>query len=201
MHGKVVDYCIKRIYPEDMELTEEELDNIRYVMNAWIYNLLQTIFLLVIASFLGVIKGTLVALLSFFILRRVAAGWHAKTLTGCYVASTVSFLLLPIAIYQFPILRHEGLWLFIGGVSLLSFFLYAPADTASNPLVSVSERKKRKIYTLFIGITLLLVSCLFSKIQPFIILGMLTEGVLISKIFYKITGKEWKNYENYEQEP
>lgn len=82
-------------------------------------------------------------------------------------------------------------------ISLILVTLYAPADTAKRPLVSVKLRKKLKIYSQ-LTVMFFFIICLFNNnmiIKNIITFAILEECICITPFFYKISGKSYKNYE------
>ena len=79
--------------------------------------------------------------------------------------------------------------------------LYAPADTESVPILRKKERKIKQILS-YVILTITLIVGIFIRnntISNIIILGMLIQSIMISRLAYKITKNEY-GHEIYEKE-
>ena len=76
--------------------------------------------------------------------------------------------------------------------------LYAPADTENVPIISKSERKKKRILS-YITLTISIIIALFIKnevISNIIIYGMLLQSISITRLAYSLTNNKY-GYEVY----
>lgn len=139
---------------------------------------------------------------AYVFLRSHAGGWHAKSSTKCSILGIIIFvgvpLLLQMTHYTFSSLFVAILVIIV----LISVWYYAPADTEKNPLVSVSERRRKRRLAVFT--TLVIVACSFfvqiAMIQTLVIIGLLVETLMISPLFYKLMKRSYRNYEKYVEE-
>ena len=76
--------------------------------------------------------------------------------------------------------------------------MYAPADTESLPIISKKERKKKKILS-YITLVVTLGTSLVVKeqiISNILIVGVLMQTMLITRLAYKLTNNKY-GYEEY----
>ena len=92
-------------------------------------------------------------------------------------------------------------WL-IALTAIICTYRYAPADTEKNPLVSVSERKHRRIKALCFVILFTTVAFIQSnqQIRLLILTGLFIESMVRTPFIYKLTKRSYKNYEYYQEE-
>ena len=71
--------------------------------------------------------------------------------------------------------------------------LYAPADTENLPIISIKERKRKKILS-YVFLVLMLISSLFinnNSISNILIFGALVQTLFITRLVYKITNNKY----------
>ena len=71
--------------------------------------------------------------------------------------------------------------------------LYAPADTENLPIISIRERKRKKIFS-YVFLVLMLISSLFinnNSISNILIFGALVQTLFITRLAYKITNNKY----------
>ena len=71
--------------------------------------------------------------------------------------------------------------------------LYAPADTENLPIISIKERKRKKIFS-YVFLVLMLISSLFinnNSISNILIFGALVQTLFITRLAYKITNNKY----------
>ena len=86
------------------------------------------------------------------------------------------------------------IWLF----GMIMVKLYAPADTENVPIISKSERKKKRMLS-YIALTVSIIVGLVIKnpvISNIIIYGMLFQSISITRLAYKLTNNQY-GYEVY----
>ncbi|MED1789039.1 accessory gene regulator B family protein [Brevibacillus laterosporus] len=115
---------------------------------------LNGIAIIVSSLIIGLITGkgcdTLIALVSFSLLRLFSGGWHAKTMTMCYWVSTIIFSLIP----HLPIGRSFLLYFSI--ISFLLVAIYAPRSKEENniPRSALPYLKVISVIVVCIGLSL-----------------------------------------------
>jgi accessory gene regulator B len=169
-----------------------------YGTEAMIMNVSKLIILLVITLLIGSFVQTLAVLVGFNIIRHWAFGLHASSGIGCTVGSILLFVGMPFLLRGFEINNLIVTAVFALIIVLLWF--YAPADTASRPLVGKKTRKKFKKLTIISAVLLLAVLLFISdgNIKAMVTLGAVYEAISILPLTYKILQKSMNNYRKYE---
>lgn len=180
-----------------LDKTDTELEQIKYGIDSILTNVTKLIILFIAAYFLSIIKYTLIALISFGLLRAFASGIHATSNLKCILTNFIIFF---GNIYLSLFLKLNKVHitiLFI--ISLCLVVLYAPSDTAAKPLLNKKVRKKMKIYSSF-SVIILYFLCIYLRNSIYVNLitfSTLFEAVLITPIIYKIFKSSYRNYEKF----
>lgn len=185
---------ITDIYPE---YSDSKIDEIRYGLEAIYLSITKVIVILLITLLLRIFKEAILVLLFFNGLRTTAFGIHASKSWMCWVSSSILFIGIPyLCIYiNIPNLVQYIL-IFI---SLVSFLLYAPADTVKRPLVRKNRRIKFKVFTLIVAFIYIIIFFYtkYAFLKNIIICTMVLESVLIHPLTYRVFKLPYKNYESY----
>ena len=187
-------HIVKENYPD---YDQDKLDEIKYGIEGIYLSLTKTIVILLITLILGIFKEAIMVLVFFNFLRMFAFGIHAKESWQCWISSSILFIGIPyICIYaNFDSIIHYS----IIAISLLTYLLYAPADTVKRPLIRKHRRTKFKILTILVSIIYIFIfmntNDLF--IHNVVTATMLLEAVLIHPLTYRMFNLPYKNYERY----
>lgn len=180
--------------------TEEEYDQALYNLQIIMINFEKLIIVYSMSFFLSVMINTFFMHMSYLVLRKYAGGWHAMKSINCTLFSSFSFVIIPWVgkahSFVFP---SSLIWLIIISISYV-IIRYAPADTEKNPLISINERNEMRWKAILVT-TLILIMVPFVKddtIRFNIIAGIVLECVTIHPVFYKLTKRSYRNYEEYE---
>lgn len=171
----------------------------KYGLEVLLINLFKTFLILIMAEVLGILKGTLIIMLSFAFIRSYAFGVHAKSSINCTIVTFLCFFIGANIPKFLNINNYKVLIMFIITMSLL--FLYAPADTEERPLVGKNLRRKLKRKALLSGSILMILALYISDpaLKFFISYGALCESFIITPIVYKLFNRRYKNYEHYKK--
>jgi len=101
-------------------------------------------------------------------------------------------------LFDLPLLYRIILSIIIWIFSIFMIYLYAPADTENVPVVSMKERKKRRIFAYIIVTVMMIVGCIIQNniISNILLIGTLLQTISITRIAYKITNNKY-GYEEY----
>ena len=194
----IIDHSIN-IVSETNKYNKEQLEQIKYGLEGIYVTITKIVVILLISVILGLFKEAILLLLFFNGLRIVAFGLHASKSIWCWISSSISFLLIPfICKYiTFPLI----FFIISSAISLISFYLYAPADTIKRPLINSKKRKIYKILSICIGIIyiILIFSINNSLIKNLLTFSLILETILILPITYKIFKLSYNNYKNYKE--
>lgn len=179
------------------EKSEKEMKIIRYGLEVLYLNIIKTIVLLSCAYFMGIIKYTLVAALTFSLARIFGFGMHAKSTWGCYVATGSIYIGIPLVMKSI----HLGIIfrIFLIILMFIGLWLYAPADTEQRPILGEKKRFRFKIKAIILMGTLAGFSFAVPQIYgDIMILSLIGEIIMILPITYKLFSRGYRNYETYE---
>ena len=170
---------------------------IAYGMEILLENLIKTVIIIGLAFALGGLKYTLVAILSFAILRFFTFGLHCQSGLMCLLLSVFLDVMSPILIKDIYVGTIPRCILMIIYVFLI--FKYAPADTEDVPIISKKVRKQKMILSYLFFIIGLIISVVVPSniISNIIIFGYFIQTCMITRIAYKLTNNKY-GYEIYE---
>ena len=200
MIDKICNYLTNKIRKQIPELTDEKAEEINYGLQLLIGELPKTFIFILISILLGVFKEFLITIIVIFPYRAFSGGFHLKTHLGCILGTSMFYCgiayisKLSLFSYNTKYILTILIWIF----GMLMCKLYAPADTENVPILRKKERKTKRIlsYTV-LTITLIIGAVIKNNtISNIIILGMLVQSIMISKLAYKITNNKY-GYEVY----
>lgn len=153
--------------------------------------------ILISALIFGLFKEMLIFTLLLNGLRTFAYGVHAKKSWHCYISSLVVFILMPYIFINININLIQKIIISI--LSLISMYVYAPADTEKRPIVNMNQRKNLKLYSFLVCTIYIILSFIIKNemIINLILLSMITESFVINPFIYKIFNLPYNNYKEY----
>lgn len=200
MIDKFCDYLTNKIRKENLEIDEERAEVINYGLHIIVGEIPKFFIIMGIAYLLGVLDLTILAYFLILPFRAFSGGFHLKTHIGCIIGSTLFFCGIGI-LGKYLILKNItkylvtfGIWIF----GMIMVKLYAPADTENVPIISKSERKKKRMLS-YIALTTSIIVSLFIRneiISNIIVYGMLFQSITITRLAYKLTNNKY-GYEVY----
>ena len=192
-----INYAMNIVNSNYPNYDQDKKDEIRYGLESIYLTLTKVIVILLATLILGIFKEAVIVLLFFNILRMFAFGIHAKESWQCWISSSILFIGIPyLCIY----LDIDNIFHYIIiGLSILTYILYAPADTVKRPLIKKNRRIKFKILTLIVSIIYIIIFFNTNDIfiKNVISFSMLLESVLIHPLTYRVFNLPYKNYERY----
>lgn len=123
-------------------ITEEEKELYQYGIFQIIVNLLDILSIFIMAILFHKVWATCFYIVFFCMLRKYAGGYHAKTVSGCYMI-TVGFatiMLLIIRFYKLPLMGLTAMWLISGAI----VFLFAPVQNCNKELDEMEQLVYRR---------------------------------------------------------
>lgn len=163
-----------------------------------IYNvIIKLITLLIIATILDTIVETILFIFFYAGIRTFSFGWHAKSSIGCWITSLLVYITIPNFLIHTHI--HISIGYIIIGLSLISFILWAPADTPKRPLIRKKQRIKAKVLSITILIFYIVIYFVTNSliIKNAVLYALLVQTILINPLTYKITNTQFNNYKYY----
>ncbi len=185
---------IRKKYPE---YDEEKLEVIAYGLEALYITITKTIVIFGFAFILGIFKETLLIMIFYNIIRTTAFGMHAKKSWHCYVISGTLFIGMALLCKYVDINFYVKLIIYI--ISVITIFIYAPADTYKRPLLNAKKRKIYKIITMFNSLIYLILMIIFKDniISNYLIMGLLDASLMIHPLTYRMFQLPYNNYKKY----
>ena len=203
MIDKFCNFLTSKIKENVENIDEEKELIINFGVKLIFGELPKIIILFIIGFILGIGWYTLIL---FFLLapyRSFTGGFHLKTHLGCMITTSILYL-IPIILAKFISIPQNFLYLSVILIGILSIILitkYAPADTENIPILSIKERKSKKIKA-YIALAVLLIISVLSPdkiISWMLIYGIFLQNLTILPISYKLT-KNKHGYEVYAEE-
>ena len=187
---------IKGNYPN---YAKEELEKIQYGLEAVYLSVTKIIVVIILSIVLNIFKETVLLLLFFNLLRMTAFGIHASKSWICWVTSIPTFIGIPLICKY--VVFSDYILIILSIFSLISFVLFAPADTVKRPLIRKNRRRIYKLLTIIISIPYIFVMIFINNsfLKNTITLAMLIESVLISPLTYKLFKMPYNNYKTYKK--
>jgi len=198
MKKKFLDGSINRIRKKYPEYDEEKLEVIAYGLEALYITITKSIVIFGAAFILGVLKETLFILLFYNVIRTTAFGMHAKESWQCYIISGVLFIGTGLLCKYVDI--NFYIKLIIYTFSVITIFMYAPADTYKRPLLNQKKRKIYKIITMINSLIYLVLLLILKNniISNYLIMGLLGASLMIHPLTYRMFQLPYDNYKKYE---
>lgn len=201
MIDKICIYLMKILKQKSPNISEEELEVANFGLQLIVGEVPKIIILIGIAFLLGIGPLTLLAFILILPYKTYSGGFHLKTHIGCIIGTTLFYcgnvfisknlVLEPIWIKYVLIFVT---WIF----GMMMCKKYAPADTENVPIISKTERnKKRKLSYITLTISLIIAVFIpYNTISNIIIIGMIMQSISISRFAYNITKNKY-GYELY----
>lgn len=196
MIEKICFYLTNKIRKSSPDMDDEKAEIINYGLQIVIGEIPKIFVLILIAFLLGVGWLTLLAFILILPYKVFSGGLHLKSHLGCIVGTTLFYcgdvMLSKIVVFEPLYIKYIAIsliWIF----GIIMCKLYAPADTENVPIISKTERSKKKKLS-YIALTIsLIVACVIenSVISNIIIFGMLFQSLIISRLAYKITNNKY----------
>jgi len=193
----VIKKCMVTIKNTLPNYNDEDLEKIQYGLESLYLSLSKIIVILLISILLGIFTETIILILLFNILRLTGFGLHASKSWICWVTSIPTFIGGPLLCKYLDI--PLNILVFIAITSIISYLLFAPADTAKRPLIRKKKRLIYKILTVIIGCIYLvfIVKANDTFFRNAIALSMIIETIIICPLTYKLFKLPYNNYKNY----
>lgn len=195
MIDKICDGLTNQIKKKLPNVDEERAEIINYGIHLLIGEVPKTFIFIVIATLLGILKEFFITVLVIFPYRAFSGGFHLKTHLGCIIGTSFMYCGIPFVsqyIVMSSVLKYITVistWIF----GMIMCKLYAPADTENVPILRKKERKIKQILS-YITLTITLIIGIIVKnpiISNIIILGMLIQSMMISRLAYKLTNNQY----------
>ena len=193
---KVCEYLTKKIKNKMPEVDDERAEVINYGLHLVIGEIPKNFILLLIAYILGILKLTVIAVISILPYRWSSGGFHLKTHLGCMTATSIFYMgnvfISKIIVFSNDYIKYmlvSAIWIF----SAFMIRLYAPADTENVPILRKKERKLKKILSYITMTSTLIIGVIIKDniISNILIFGTLIQTFSITRFAYKLTNNKY----------
>ncbi len=203
MIDKFCDFLVNKIRREDPDIDDERAEVIKYGIQLIVGEIPKLLLLFVIGFALGIGKLTFFSFLLLLPYKSVSGGFHLKTHIGCIIMTPLIYC-GTVFISKYVIISNIlarflfilGTWVF----GMIMIKLYAPADTENVPIISLKERKNKKIlsYITFSILMILAIVIPDMVISNICLYGGLLQSFCISRLAYIITNNKY-GHETYQK--
>lgn len=173
--------------------SEEDKEKLLYGLEGLYLTISKLIIIALLSLIFHIVKEVFIILVLFNIIRYTAFGFHAEKSSQCLITSCLFFIGFPL-LFKFITLDKTIINIFVI-ISILSYLLYAPADTVKRPIYDKKMRIIRKIATIAIAIIYYICILEFDySIGKLFLIALLIESIMIHPILYKIFKQPYANY-------
>lgn len=196
MKDKFINNCIKLI-TKYKHYSKADIAKMRYGLEGIYLTFYKMIILIVLSFLVGIVKEFFLVIVFFNIIRFTGFGFHAEKSYQCLVISIIEFILLPLLLLRVYIPIY--FYYIVSFLCILTYLLYAPADTVKRPLPNKKKRMIRKTLTVIIGIIYLLLIIFVpnNTLTVTLLSALIIEAISVNPITYKIFKQPYRNYLNY----
>ena len=196
MKKKFID-CIISFITKYNNYSEDELAKMRYGIEGIYLTMTKCIIIIALALLLDIFKEVICILILFNIIRFTGFGFHAEKSYQCLILSIIYFIGIPLFFINIDI--SQFVTIIICLFSIISYLLFAPADTKKRPLPNKRKRLIRKIFTVFIGTVYSLLIICFGRnfFTPLLLSTLVIQAIIINPLFYMVFKQPYNNYKTY----
>ena len=203
MVDKICDFLTNKIRNKMPEVDDEKAEVINYGIHLIVGEIPKFFIFLGVAILLGIVKEFFITMLVIIPYRAVSGWFHLKTHLGCITVTTLYYCGIAYVsrLFALPEIAKYISIVFVWIFGIIMCRLYAPADTENVPILRKKERKIKQILSYIVLSVTLIVGIFINNntVQNIIILGMLIQSIMISRLAYKITKNKY-GHEVYEKE-
>ena len=166
-------------------MDDYEAEILEYGIATMVLNLPKSVFLVIIAKKLGLMKPLLLVFLFYGIIRGFSRGVHAKTPLGCFIVGMANYL--GITYFSRTITVPQKAYHAIYAYCAYVFYRYAPSGTEKNPMYK-DQIKPLKIRSLLTVIAYYIIGLKkHGLIRNVMMLAVLSQSFSILPITYVLT--------------
>lgn len=196
MKKKFID-CIISFITKFNNYSTDELAKMKYGIEGIYLTITKCIIIVILSLLLDIFKEVVCTLILFNIIRFTGFGFHAEKSYQCLFLSIIYFIGIPLLFININISKFTTIIICV--FCIISYLLFAPADTKKRPLPNKRKRLIRKIFTVFIGTAYSLFIICFETnfLTPLLLSTLVIQALIINPLFYMIFRQPYNNYKNY----
>ncbi|MBQ9011040.1 MAG: accessory gene regulator B family protein [Bacilli bacterium] len=197
MKDLVIDSSLNVIKKYNPSYSNEKIEEIKYGLSGLYLTITKTIFIVLIAFVLGIVKELIIFTLIYNIIRMPSFGLHAKSSIACLISSTIMFIGLPYLCSV--IIIPFWLKLVPGFIGILLIAKNSPADTEKRPIVNPKRRKSYKIISTVLAIIFVASALIIPDnfLSNCFILSLVLQCFVTAPAVYKLFKMPYDNYKKY----
>jgi len=163
---------------KETEYDEDDIDMMRYSLQAILWEIEKTIYLFLLFLALGFHWQFLACLVAIMTIRPTAGGFHSSTVWGCFFWTLLGFLL---AFFVLPLMPFNDITVILVGLaSIITTFIATPVRSKQMDKIADKSKDKQKKYKATI-ITILWFIVIFFKqdffLTPFVMWIIFLQNV------------------------
>ena len=180
--------------------SEEDIEKLLYGLEGLYLTITKMIIIFIASIILNIFKEVIMILVLFNIIRYFGFGVHARKSSECLITSLTLFVLVPYLLLKFTL--SKNIMLISGIIEIISFIVFAPADTVKRPFFNARKRMVRKIATTSIGIVYLIISLMIDNYNIAILfsIALLIQSIVICPVTYMLLRQPYNNYKKEKRE-
>lgn len=177
--------------------SEKDLEKLEYGLEGIYLTITKLVIISVAAVLLGITKQFIALLILFNIIRFTGFGFHAEKSYQCLLCSMTFFILIPLFFIEFDL--SKNIYAIIDSICIVSYLLFAPADTIKRPLPNKRKRIIRKTITVIVGLIYSALNIVFFEhwVSSVLISALVIQAIIINPLLYMLFGQPYNNYKNY----
>lgn len=181
------------------DFSEHDTEKLRYGLEGIYLTIQKLVVIAIVSIIIGIFKEVFITLILFNIIRFTGFGFHAEKSIQCLFISLFNFVILPYVLIK--VMIPKTICVIICFICIVSYLLFAPADTVKRPLPNLKKRRIRKWSTVLIGIiyTLLIIIFFNTFITPLLLSSLIVEAIVINPLTYMIFKQPYNNYKSFKK--
>jgi len=178
------------------DYSDLDIMKLKYGLEGIYLTLTKTVFIILIAIVLNILKEVLAVIVLYNIIRYTGFGFHAEKSYQCLILSTINFIAIPF--FFLNISLNNIVILIICLICISNYLLFAPADTIKRPLPNKKKRLIRKCLTVSIGIIYSISIFIINNhtFTSLILSSLVIQMIVINPLTYKLFKQPYNNYKN-----
>lgn len=137
-----------------------------------------------LATFFGILKPTMLSLITFAVFRHFGGGVHFSTYLRCLTFGVIKFLILgKISYLNSGIFNHNLLFYITLFLGILTIIKWVPADSEIKPIKNEEDRRRQKVKTTMILIVWIVIIKILYRLDSIEYILPIVLGTFASFIF------------------
>lgn len=194
----VLNNCMKLISNTHTDYNEDKLEIIRYGLESIFILITKVTVILLIATFLHLLKEVVIFMCIYTLIRMPSFGLHATKSWMCWISSSLIFLGVPIICNMFAL--SNTIKAIICAICICRIYKNAPADTYKRPIINKKRREKYKFKSTVTAVVMSFLSLFVNNmfVSNCFILALVVQCFIISPYIYRVFNLPYDNYKQYE---